>query len=593
MNFRNYFPTFQYYPDRVYFNNDSITQILENVLNYINYYNIHYNNNLDHDLLNTMDSYLNQQKAKIFVNKLINNNYGKIYFGNSIVELFTSIFVNIKDINDSLVILSDHLSNDIIDCVASVTSLTKCWYSDDFTPDYNELFDMIDSNTKVVVLPHVSNINGIVFDIVHIIQNIRKINKNVIICVDGRDYVPRRKLDIDHLDVDIYSFSFNKFYCCDVSVSFVKNIELREMEYQKCNEANLYALLGFKEYMELISSFDNINNNHSDLINQFYNIIYTKDEELKRYFMNRIDEYKQLCNVIYDEKKDQVNIFALDFNYFDNSYVTFLLSECKIYCTNDRKRNDLILVDDNDDFIRISLSHYNTIQEIDYFMSILAELNKIYDSSSKTFFKSVVNYFDNWKYDFRTIIINIEFQHCFNSLVKDIYVSTNILNLYSLLYIRTRTMIGHNRKPMFKQCNKNNNKKHICTYYRPINIMNHTLLHDIIDMFYKIIHKNTLTIINYMEVEQVRIDICENDPSIKYTKDSSFISIICIRQQNIQNTKNITIFNKYHKIMYEYTVFVGHMLTLDTRQMHFSFNFKKHDIYKPSFIDLLILRTVF
>lgn len=70
----------------------------------------------------------------------------------------------------------------------------------------------VDENTKIVAFTAMSNVTGLIIDVVSEIKNIRKKNKNVLIIIDATQYVAHKKLDVKEWDADFIVFSAHKIY---------------------------------------------------------------------------------------------------------------------------------------------------------------------------------------------------------------------------------------------------------------------------------------------------------------------------------------------------------------------------------------------
>jgi selenocysteine lyase/cysteine desulfurase len=76
----------------------------------------------------------------------------------------------------------------------------------------SSLIPLLSKNTRLVCLPHVSNILGTIHDVRSICDIVRKYNRDALVCVDGVAYAPHRPLDVRALGVDIYAFSWHKTF---------------------------------------------------------------------------------------------------------------------------------------------------------------------------------------------------------------------------------------------------------------------------------------------------------------------------------------------------------------------------------------------
>jgi len=100
-----------------------------------------------------------------------------------------------------------------------------------FEPD--DYFNYITSKTKVISITGISNVTGQVIPINLIVEKARKIRNNVIIIVDGAQYIPHFSVDVKSLDIDFLAFSGHKML----------------------GPTGIGVLYGKKEYLEQMSPF--------------------------------------------------------------------------------------------------------------------------------------------------------------------------------------------------------------------------------------------------------------------------------------------------------------------------------------------------
>ncbi|MFT4311490.1 MAG: aminotransferase class V-fold PLP-dependent enzyme [Candidatus Woesearchaeota archaeon] len=85
-------------------------------------------------------------------------------------------------------------------------------------------------DVDVVSFTHMSNVTGRIIDVKKVIENIRSVNKNCLIVVDGSQAVSHMKVDVKELDVDFYCFSSHKMYGpTGIGVLYGKEKILNEM----------------------------------------------------------------------------------------------------------------------------------------------------------------------------------------------------------------------------------------------------------------------------------------------------------------------------------------------------------------------------
>ncbi len=76
--------------------------------------------------------------------------------------------------------------------------------------DLEALDQLLTPRTRLVALTHVSNVLGTINPIRQIADVVHE--RGAMICVDGVAYAPHRRVDVQALDVDFYVFSFYKVY---------------------------------------------------------------------------------------------------------------------------------------------------------------------------------------------------------------------------------------------------------------------------------------------------------------------------------------------------------------------------------------------
>jgi cysteine desulfurase/selenocysteine lyase len=78
--------------------------------------------------------------------------------------------------------------------------------------DINALINLIDKNTKILTLTHVSNVLGTINPIKEIIQKVRNKNSNTIIIIDAAQSIAHLTIDVTDIDCDFLAFSAHKVF---------------------------------------------------------------------------------------------------------------------------------------------------------------------------------------------------------------------------------------------------------------------------------------------------------------------------------------------------------------------------------------------
>jgi selenocysteine lyase/cysteine desulfurase len=595
---RNSYPSLNTVENKIFCNNGERTQIQIQVIRKINEFFIQYNIS---DKCLHEDAYrvnISLQKVKMFVNELINNVNGKVEYGASLYQLAYNLSSSLPLYVYPNVVICDLCDNSVLNYIIPLTTRMKCWCHKNYIHDYNDLFELIDKDTTMVILPHVSKVTGTIMDLEYIVKYIRSANTKIKVMVDGTAYIPHRCVDVAYLDVDYYFFTFNECFGSNIACLYIKDYdELEILDNQYPNkklemgtqmDMNQYGLQGLIDYMDAVTKYTSNECLYKKRINKFYNLVYDIEECLIAYFVENINNMKGLCKIISDYTKDNVSIFALKFEKFSHQYVSLFLSECNVICEHGTFNCNLMF-DNNEDCIRISLAHYNTIQELEYILNLLKELNKT-NNKKHAFLTGMFTPISVLHAD-TNIEISQDFIGLYDLLSRDIYDDklTKYV-LYSMVYTRINTIIGYNR---FVQPNNKGNTNSI-RHYQPINIIDTDILQKTVKTFEKFIYDQSLNVINYLFVYQIRLCIDDDLTEYIHTTGFSYVGILCVNKMNIDNGYLKLYDNVVCNELFTYNVTQTKFVMFDDRKvMHKLCNFKKINTNKDAFIDLLILNTAF
>jgi cysteine desulfurase family protein (TIGR01976 family) len=106
----------------------------------------------------------------------------------------------------------------------------KFWEIDRDTlrPDLDDLDALMGARTKLVCVTHASNILGTIHPVREIADLVH--GRGARICVDGVAFAPHRAIDVQALDCDFYVFSLYKTYGPHLAVLYGKYDQLRELD---------------------------------------------------------------------------------------------------------------------------------------------------------------------------------------------------------------------------------------------------------------------------------------------------------------------------------------------------------------------------
>ena len=223
----------------IYFDNAATTQKPKQVIDAINEFYKNHNANV-HRGVHT----LSQEASELYedaheeVAKFINaDSMEEIVFVRGTTEAINLVAYawglwNLKKGDEVLVTLMEHHSNIVPWELLSRINGFKVKYADvndDGTLNYEAFENAISNKTRIVCLPQVSNVTGVVNDVKKIVKMAHE--HDSLVLVDGAQSVPHLPVDVKDLDVDFLAFSGHKMLGpTGIGVLYAKREILESME---------------------------------------------------------------------------------------------------------------------------------------------------------------------------------------------------------------------------------------------------------------------------------------------------------------------------------------------------------------------------
>ncbi len=620
--YKKYFPALKKYNNLIFCDNAGGSQIPYHILNKTNKFLINnyvqpYSNNI---LSKKMTEDLN--KIKNFTNKIFNNKDGTIIYGSSSTQLFYNLANSLENsllLKSSNIILNNFSHEAPIspfERISKKNNIEMKWWNlqsneNKYMLDYDNLFSKIDSNTSLIVLPHVSNILGNILDIKYLNQECKKINKNVKILVDGVAFLPHELIDINELGIDYYGISFYKFCGLRVSALYVKDIEQVENQnhyfFNNCDKDHITkklelggwnfesasSLLGLNDYIFELSkehhkkdkqNSDNLSRNDIKFV---MNKIKNYEKTLTKEFYNGLDTNDEI-KIIEESNADKIPIFSLLFNNYKSHNVNLILNELGLICNNSTFYCDRLFehlnLSKNNGVLRISLMHYNSISEV----------------------KKICNYlnmFKKFKLNFSFKEYNIKpshlLKHSFNSLEKDSYYDVERYRAFSLVdieNINTIKVVGDLN--FFQSSDYNNYNGNTLRKYPNISehILNDESFKRYVQTFKNKIKKQTKETPKFIQIHQIRVNANNNDSKVTpegiHRDGFNMIGILCINRVNIKDGIN-NFYDNNKKKIYSKKMESGDFIILnDNDNYHDVTDIKVDNINNISYRDVFIFTSI-
>lgn len=308
--------------------------------------------------------------------------------------------------DEVIVTISDHESNvGPWDRLRDAGIVLKVWplNKDTYTLDLADLQALMTERTRLVCVTHVSNILGSINPIREIADLVH--SKGARICVDAVAYAPHRAIDVQAWDVDYYVFSLYKTYGPHYAVMYGKYAYLLELdplyhyfygrdkvpgklEPGNPNYELAYATCGIVDYLcelgvraggtgsvrnKIVAAYDVITEQENRLV-----------DRLLTYLRGRND-----CRIIgQSSNRDGTRIPTVSFTFEgrDAGEICRQMDDYKIAIRfgdfHSRRLAEYLDVTENSGVVRVSMVHYNTVEEID---GMIAAFNKILGPAAKTY----------------------------------------------------------------------------------------------------------------------------------------------------------------------------------------------------------------
>jgi len=263
--------------------------------------------------------------------------------------------------------------------------------------EISDLKKMMNSRTKLVSLTHASNVLGTINPIKKIVHEVHK--AGALICVDGVAYAPHRKVDVQELDVDFYTFSWYKTYGPHLAVMYGKYNKLskldslnhyfigkKEVPYKlqpgNFNFELTYSTLGIIEYYEALYAhhFPNQPANFSEKLKKTFDLIASHEEKLAAEllnYLNEIPEVKIIGSSSADATKRVPTISFVHSDLKSNEIVEKVdhhgigIRFGDFYAKKLIKSLDL---EEKNGVVRVSLVHYNTLEEVQKLIKVFQQI---------------------------------------------------------------------------------------------------------------------------------------------------------------------------------------------------------------------------
>lgn len=380
----------------IYFDNAATTLKPKCVVDSLNDYYLKYSSNIHrgmYDIAKTVD--LLYERVRFVVKEFVHCSSAKevIFTSGTTASINLLVFgfmkYYLKPGDEVLLSKAEHASNILpwlvlakeIGFIIKYIPLNK-----EYELDYDSFFNSVSPNTKVVSLAAVTNVVGDKRDISRIGKYCR--SHNILFHVDGAQSVPHEVINFNLDCIDFLSFSGHKmcgptgvgcfiireglismlqpvFYGGGMNADFSSDSNIVLADPPNCYEAGTPPIA---EVLGLGAAIDYLNDIGLDVISKY-------EEMLKKYLLEKLSRLSFVK--IFNHSTDS-GIVSFKVNGISSNDVSKCLNDFHICVRAGNHCSKLLKEDSLSSTVRVSLYFYNTILEIDYFISILEILPNIF-----------------------------------------------------------------------------------------------------------------------------------------------------------------------------------------------------------------------
>lgn len=252
-----------------------------------------------------------------------------------------------------------------------------------------DLEQLMSERTRLVAITHASNVLGTINPIKEIAAFVHV--RGAMICVDGVAYAPHRLIDVQDLDVDFYALSFYKVYGPHYSLLYGKKEHLlripginhyfigqTDIPYKfqpgNVNFELSYGMLGLCDYLSELAQYHYGEQTAPDLRNQMvqaFDLITVHEETLSSRLLEYLNS-KSNVRVIGQSnanRASRVPTVSFVVDGINSSTIPQKIDQHHIgirYGDFYAKRLiEYLGLAKQDGVVRVSMLHYNTIEEVD------------------------------------------------------------------------------------------------------------------------------------------------------------------------------------------------------------------------------------
>ncbi|ORY65844.1 aminotransferase class-V [Pseudomassariella vexata] len=396
-NTRSKFPALQ--QDQVFFDNAGGSQILGTVIESIANYLSSTNVQLGASYKVGKASTARYAAGVVAGAKYINAQESEIVYGSSTTQLFRNLAHSLQfNQGDEIIVsLVDHEANIApwVDLAERQKLVLKWWAPSKTSTNPKlepaDLEALMTPQTRLVTCTHCSNILGSITNVKAIATSVHKI-PGALLCVDAVAYAPHRRIDVKDLGVDFYAFSWYKVYGPHISMLYASRAAQRHMRslnhFFKSGDSleDKIGLAGAS--YELMQAITAVVDYLSPVDEGVWDAVKVQERSLQETLLQYLNSRPDIT--VYGETSADGVVRVPTVAFRVKGWNSKELVEMVEKDTNfgfrwgafysNRLVHELLGLDE-DGVVRISMVHYNTVDEV---KGIIAAIDKVLSQKSST-----------------------------------------------------------------------------------------------------------------------------------------------------------------------------------------------------------------
>lgn len=258
-----------------------------------------------------------------------------------------------------------------------------------------DLEPLLSNRTRLVAFTHASNLLGTINPVKEITQFVH--NHGAMVCIDGVAYAPHRLIDVQDWDVDFYAFSFYKVYGPHYALLYGKQEHLLaipglnhyfisqttipyKFQLGNVNFELSYGMLGLCDYLSELARVAYGEQAAPDLRRQMvqaYELMSVQEEEVGDRFLRYLTSKPKVRIIGQPQANRSVRVPTISFvvEGVNSEAITLHVDKYNIgirfgdfYA---RRLVESLGLDKQGGVVRVSMVHYNTLEEVDRLIEAL------------------------------------------------------------------------------------------------------------------------------------------------------------------------------------------------------------------------------